>query len=582
MILKMWKTDRCRIKPWLSKGLFLFAMISIVVVSCDKPQKAVYQKSSFSRKGMVVTASIEATKVGNTILRQGGTAYDAAIASYFTLAVTYPRAGNIGGGGFAVIRDNNGQVRSLDFREVAPASAYRDMYLDSTGQVVNGLSVDGVLSIGIPGSVHGMYELYQSYETHFSWQELLAPAIELANRGFSISKHEAGRLNAYREDFIRQNGQDFPFVKAVNWSEGDTLKQPALAETLELIARDSFRAFYEGEIAASIVTRVKEGDGIIETADLARYRAKWRKPISIPYKQFTVHSMGPPSSGGIVMGQILKMVEPYALNDDGILHPYNVHLVSEASKRAFHDRMTLIGDSDFTRVEPEALLSVNYLNQKMSDYQAQKATPIESFASDVLFEARETYETTHFSIVDIHGNAVSITTTLNGNYGSKVFVHDRGFFLNNQMDDFSIKPGHPNQFGLIGSEANAIEPGKRMLSSMAPTIIEKGGQLFMVLGSPGGPTIISSVLQVFLSVGELGLPLGEAIALGRFHHQFFPDEILMENIAQSTSLIENLEGKGHRVRVIDRIGSIAAIHRHESGTLEGGADPRDASHAQGL
>lgn len=560
----------------------LFIFLALIVTSCDKPDKPQYQKTSFSRKGMVVSAHHLATKTGNDILKKGGTANDAAIATYFALAVVYPRAGNLGGGGFAITRNPDGEVRSLDFRETAPGAANKEMYLDSNKQVIEGLSLEGPLSIGVPGSVAGMYEFYRTTETKLTWPELLYPAVELAKNGFTLSAYEANRLNDYQTSFITQNGRNIPFVKEGIWREGDILIQPNLARTLEQIAIDTTYSFYNGEIAESIVSRVDSSEGILTLQDFQKYRPKWRQPVSIPYKQYVVHSMGPPSSGGIVLGQILKMIEPYSLDNSGLLTVYNIHLISEASKRAFYDRSRLLGDSDFVDINVSTLLSVKYLNQKMKDYQADIATPSQVIATEYIPKPLETYETTHFSIVDGSGYAVSITTTLNGNYGSKVFVHDRGFFLNNQMDDFSLKDNHPNQFGLIGNKANVIQPNKRMLSSMTPTIIDKNGELYLVIGSPGGPTIISSVLDVFLSVAEMKSTLTEAISSGRFHHQCFPDEILIEKRATNDDLQKRLEQKGHTLRIIERMGSIAAILKHETGTLEGGADPRDESHAEGF
>jgi len=560
--------------------LLLFLSITLLW-QCGGPEKEFYQKQSFSRKGMVVTAHHLATKVGLDILRQGGNAVDAAIATHFALAVVYPRAGNLGGGGFMVYRGQEGQVRTLDFRETAPLRASRNMYFpveaDSSFS-----SLEGGLAVGVPGSVAGMWAMWQELSPLLAFDVLLAPAIELAEKGFRISVGEADRLNEFKEVFRRYHPAESPFLKKEAWEAGDLLVQTVLAKTLKLIAKEGGEAFYSGRTAADLVMEVNRFGGILSISDLENYQVKWREPVGISYKQYQVYTMGPPSSGGVTISQTLKMIEPFSLEKESLHNSYNVHLCVEASKRAFVDRALYLGDPDFVDISTEDLLSGPYLFEKMKSYQPNKATKVGGDVHANISVDQESFETTHFSIVDSYGNAVAITTTLNSNFGSKVWVSGGGYFLNNEMDDFSIKPGQPNQFGLIGGEANAVAPNKRMLSSMSPTIITKDGQLYLILGSPGGPTIISSVFQVFLNVSEFGMMLADAIALGRFHHQWAPDEIWLERGSFDSDLIESLKQKGHRIKEVNRMGAVAAILRHKTGSYEGAADVRDESHAQGL
>jgi len=562
--------------------MFICTLVLFQILSCQSPDKEYFQKQSFSRKGMIVSAHHLATKAGLDIMRKGGNAVDAAIATHFALAVVYPRAGNLGGGGFLLYRDKEGKVKALDFRETAPAASGRDMFLDEDGNPVTGLSTEGGLAVGVPGSVAGMWEMYQSLETKLTFQELLAPAIELAENGFKISQDEADRLNTYREEFVRNNPFDMPFVKTQPWERGDLLVQKDLAATLRKIEQEGAAGFYRGENAELLANTVEQRGGILSLKDLSAYKTIWREPTKVSFKQYSIFTMPPPSSGGITLGQILKMMEPFSLESNTLHTSYNLHLFVEASKRAFADRAVYLGDPDFVPVPIAQLFNGKYLMEKMNSYSPEMATRVEQTLSGNVKVDMERFETTHFSITDTEGNSVSITTTLNGNFGSKVWVKDGGYFLNNEMDDFSIKPGAPNQFGLIGGEANAIAPGKRMLSSMAPTIIEKDGEFFMTLGSPGGPTIISSVAQVFLSVSEFGMILADAVAMGRVHHQWTPDEIWVERDRLSSRIIGELEAKGHSIKMVERMGAVAAIVRHQTGSFEGAADPRDESHAEGL
>ncbi|MBK7428741.1 MAG: gamma-glutamyltransferase [Saprospiraceae bacterium] len=559
--------------------MYAFATLFLLTQSCTTPERDVFQKHSISRKGMVVTAHYLATQVGLDILQQGGNAVDAAIAVQFALAVVFPRAGNIGGGGFLVYRNSEGLVQSLDFREKAPSDAYRDMFLsDSTESVM-----ESGLAVGIPGTVAGMWEMYHSLKPNLAFGDLLQPAIELAREGFAITEAEAERLNKFKQLFQDNNDYPIPFVKETKWVTGDLLRQTELANMLERIADEGADAFYKGGNAIYLTQAVRNLSGIIRIQDLSSYKPIWRDAVSSTYKKYTIHSMAPPSSGGLTLIQILKMIEPFSLEMNAWDSAYNIHLVVEASKRAFANRATFLGDPDFVAIDQNKLLSTAFLTNQMLEYNPNFASDVKAIDRNLpAASPKEHYETTHFSIVDAAGNAVAITTTLNSNYGSGIFVKEGGYFLNNQMDDFSMAPGVPNQYGLVGAEANAIEGNKRMLSSMSPTIIEEDGALFMVLGAPGGPTIISSVLLVFLNVAEFELPLAEAVANRRFHHQYLPDEIVVEDMDWNPEVLKSLEERGHKIRKITSMGAIAAIRVLQDKTLEGAADPRDESHAQGL
>lgn len=522
----------------------------------------------------VVSPHPLASDIGVDILQKGGNAIDAAVAVQFALAVVYPRAGNLGGGGFMLIRQADGTAHALDYREKAPAAAGRDMYLDSTGTVIEGLSRHGHLAAGVPGSVAGLLKAHEKFGNIKDLRILLAPAIRLAQEGYRISEAEAARLNRFQDDFKKYNDTPNPFI-GDTFTEGSLLRQELLAQTLMKIQQHGKDGFYRGSVAQAIVEEMKSGNGVISLADLQAYEAKWRAPISAAYKNYRILSMSPPSSGGIALAQMLKMVDPYPLKDYGLHSAPAVHLMAEAERRAFADRAEYLGDSDFYEVPTDSLLSLTYLQSRMADFDQAAATASDSVSAGDFFPKKESFETTHTSIVDKDGNAVSVTTTLNSNFGCKVWVDGAGFFLNNEMDDFSAKPGVPNQFGLVGAEANAIQPGKRMLSSMTPTIIEKDGTLFMVLGAPGGSTIITAVFQVFLNVAEFGLPLEEAVNAGRFHHQWLPDEILIEKGTLPDSTRQQLESMGHRFREIERMAVIKAIHRLPSGKLQGVGDFRN-------
>tara|TARA_B100000780_G_scaffold121457_1_gene85109 strand:+ start:9126 stop:10736 length:1611 start_codon:yes stop_codon:yes gene_type:complete len=523
------------------------------------------------KNGIVVSAKIEASQAGISVLKQGGNAFDAMIATDLALSVVYPNAGNLGGGGFLVYRLSDSSLGSLDFREKSPSSSTKNMYLDENENEIKGLSTLGGLSVGIPGTVAGLFKVYEKYAT-LPLEKLFEPAIELAENGYVLTEKQANSLNSSRNDINLLNQDLLLFNK--KFSEGDLFINKALGKTLRLILKNGRDEFYKGSISKKIINYVNNKNGILKEEDFENYEAVWRKPLKFKYKKLNIITMGPPSSGGIVLGQILKMIEPFDVSNFNHNSTEYIQLLVEAQRRSFADRGEYLGDPDFNYIPVDELLNKEYLNERMNTFNFEKST-----SSDLIsygkIDFNESEETTHYSIVDKFGNAVSVTTTLNGNYGSKLFPSELGFFLNNEMDDFSIKPGIPNMYGLIGGEVNAIEPNKRMLSSMTPTIVEKNNNLFLVLGSPGGPTIITSVLQTILNSEEFNFNIEKAVNSPRFHHLFLPDLIFYEKNTINQSDKNLLNSKGYFLNERNSvIGRVDAVHVDKDGFLFGGADKR--------
>jgi len=530
-------------------------------------------QSATTSKAMVVAPHPLATQVGIDVLKDGGTAIDAMVAVQLAIAVVYPRAGNIGGGGFLVYRGSDGTIAALDFREKAPQKADKDMYLDSLGNVVPGLSTFGHLAVGVPGTVDGLFKEHARFGK-LDFKRLIQPAIDFAENGFQITEREAKRLNRFQEDFKKVNDPSCVFIKD-NWKAGDLLVQKELAQTLRLIRDKGEAGFYDGITADKIIKEVGSGNGIFTKQDLLDYDAKWREPITARYKNYKMISMPPPSSGGVALAQLLGIIEEYPIEQWGFHRVKSTHLMVEAERRVYADRATFLGDADFYPVPLDSLLDKQYIVGRMSDFSPDTATLSSSIHPGSFNVGLESFETTHISIVDAQGNAAAVTTTLNSNFGSKVIVDGAGFFLNNEMDDFSAKPGVPNQFGLVGNEANAIQPGKRMLSSMTPTIFEKDGKLFMVLGSPGGSTIITGVFQVFINVAAFDMSIEEAVKAKRFHHQWLPDVVMYEPDAFDAKTLEKLKKMGHHFKEVNRMAVVKAILVNPDGTLSGAGDPRN-------
>ena len=543
--------------------IFLFGLFSFTFQFCSTKKQP---------RGAVVSAREEASKIGIDILARGGNAFDAMIATDLALTVCYPNAGNISGGGFLVYRQAAGESGSLDYREKASMAATEDMYLDNEGAIIPNKSTLGGLAVGVPGTVAGLEAIHQKFGS-LPWEELIQPAIDLAKNGYLVTEKQAKSFASKRAEFIQMNG-DSTFY-AQNFEAGSVVKNLALAKTLERIAVEGSAGFYQGPNAEALIQRVQETGGIMTLEDLKAYKPVWRTPIYFNYKDLRLITMGPPSSGGICLGQIMKMIAPYDIGQYKQNSEEALQIMVEAERRSYADRSKYLGDPDFISIPSDSLLDTAYLAARMENFSFNEATPSSAIEpGSIIWEESE--ETTHYSILDSMGNAVAVTTTLNGSYGSKVYVESGGYFLNNEMDDFSSKPGVPNMFGLIGGKANAIAPEKRMLSAMTPTIVEKNGKLSMIVGTPGGSTIITSVLQTVLNVYEFGMSMQEAVTAPRFHHQWLPDVVVFEPERFDPKFIKKLQAKGYDIKEAYTriIGRVDAIHLSEDQKITTGADPR--------
>jgi len=556
---------------------FLVLSLILVVLAAGCGQVKV---TKFYENGALATAAPLATEIGQAVFARGGNAFDVAVTVGFVLAVVHPQAGNIGGGGFAVIREGEtGHVRSLDFRETAPAAASENMYLDDSGEVIDDLSTFGARAAGTPGTVAGLYELWKNYGS-MGWEELVRIAADLADSGFVVDEYLAGTLKENEgglTEFEETAAIFFPEGRQLR--KGDLLVQKDLAATLYIIAAEGPDGFYLGQVAERIDSAMKKHGGLITTEDLDNYTAIWREPLRFVFDSFDIYSMAPPSSGGIAIGQILKIIEPYDFSLYTAESPEYIHLFCEASRLAFADRSVHLGDPEFYEV-PDNLLDDDYLAQLR-----EKITIGHAANSQLVRPGnphrQESEQTTHFSVCDREGNMVSVTTTLNTAYGSKLVVAGAGFLLNNEMDDFSIKPGFPNTYGLIGAEANKIEPGKRMLSSMSPTLVMKNGKPFLILGSPGGSKIITTVAQAILNFTRFGLNLKETAGQPRFHHQWLPDKIFLEKGQFSVKIKQELIRYGHTVEERTPYGDLQMIYIDPLGLMTAVSDPRHRGTAIG-
>lgn len=556
----------------------LVFILSVLIISCDKTYNPT-----------VVSARKEASEIGVEIMKKGGNAYDAMIAVHLALAVVHPTAGNIGGGGFFVYYNSDGSSGSLDFREMAPGKAFKDMYLDKNGNVIPDMSTLGGAAVGVPGSISAIFEIHSKFGT-LPIEDLFQPAIKLAQEGFIVTENQSSSLSGKLDDFIKINGKNSLYSK--RYYKGDTIKNTKFAETLSKISKNGSKAFYEGEIAEMIIDEVIESGGIMTIEDLKNYKSIWRDPVIFKYKDLDIISMSLPSSGGILLGQMLKAIEDYDISRYGHNSLNAIQLMVEVERRAYADRSHFMGDPDFMNLPVYELIDKKYIQDRMNNFSWDTATPSSEIKHGNVI-INESDETTHYSIIDKYGNAVSVTTTLNNSYGSKVYVEDGGFFLNNEMDDFSSKPGHPNFYGLIGSEANSIQPKKRMLSSMTPTIVLKDNKPSLIVGTPGGATIITSVFQTILNVYEFNMNVQDAVNAPRFHHQWLPDVIIIEKRGlwdygngsdnRIDSLLRNknynvislpFESEMSGMSPRSSIGAVDAIFIDENGKVSGGADYR--------
>ncbi len=554
----------------------VFAQAQIVGAgkSVDPYKYSIVKEKTYTTVA-VSTAHPLASAVGAAVIKEGGNAFDAAIATQLTLAVVYPGAGNLGGGGFLLAMDKKKQMVAIDFREMAPANATRNMYIDSNGNANTDLSQNGHLAAGVPGTVAGLFATLPYAK--LPMRILIQPAIDLAENGFVITKNEADNLNGYRAAFKMNNTKTPVFMKATAWKAGDTLVQKDLANTLKRIRDKGAAGFYEGETADLIVAEMQRGKGIITLDDLKNYKAEKRQPLSFNYKGYTIISFPPPSSGGILLWQMMKMIEQRPQMKKGKQTVASVQLMIEAERRAYADRAEHMGDPGFYNVPVKKITSKEYLKQRMADYDSTKASVSKNIGAG---KVPESEETTHISIMDKEGNMVAVTTTLNGSYGSKTVVGGAGFLLNNEMDDFSIKPGVPNMYGAVGGEANAIAPGKRMLSSMTPTLVLKNNKPYIVIGTPGGTTIPTSVYQALVNVIDYKMNIADAVNAPKFHHQWLPDEVFVERDFNAP-IITKLKKMGYTITPRGGIGRTEAV-QIINGKLHAVADKRGDDSVSGF
>ena len=535
----------------------------------------------------VVSARKDASNIGLEIMNKGGNAFDAMIGVQLALSVSHPTAGNIAGGGFMVYKLKDGTDGTLDFRETAPAGSSEKMYQNEDGDVIPGLSSIGGLAVGVPGTISAIFEIHKKFGS-LPIEELFKPSIDLANNGYIVTKYLEAELDEKRDDFIKINGSSSLYSK--QYKSGDTIINKMYANTLREIMNKGADGFYKGPVAQDMISKISQSGGIMTMEDLSEYESVWRDPVRFKYKGYDIVSMSFPSSGGVILGQMMKAIENFDLSKIEHNSPEYVQLLTEIERRAFADRSDLMGDPDFMKLPVYEFMDKEYVENRMKDFSWDQATPSSKIKpGEVIFN--ESNETTHFSIIDKDGNAVSVTTTLNNSFGSKVFVENSGFFLNNEMDDFSSKPGYPNFFGVVGSEANSIQPKKRMLSAMTPTIVLKNNKPHLILGSPGGPSIITSVFQTILNVLEYDMSVNEAVSSPRFHHQWYPDLIVMENEAYSDELNTILSEKNYLIVKLpieedtlgvykrSNIGAVDAILIDDNLKVYGGADLRREHHS---
>ena len=556
---------------------FLLALcLFFFIVSCE------YEYSP-----TVVSARKDASDIGIEIMKKGGNAFDAMIGVQLALSVSHPTAGNIAGGGFMVYKLKDGTDGTLDFRETAPAGSSEKMYQNEDGDVIPGLSSIGGLAVGVPGTISAIFEIHRKFGS-LPIEELFKPSIDLANNGYIVTKYLEAELDEKRDDFIKINGSSSLYSK--QYKSGDTIVNKMYANTLREIMNKGADGFYKGPVAQDMISTISESGGIMTMEDLSEYKSVWRDPVRFKYKGYDIISMSFPSSGGVILGQMMKAIENFDLSKIEHNSPEYVQLLTEIERRAFADRSDLMGDPDFMKLPVYEFMDKKYIENRMKDFSWDQATPSSKIKpGEITFN--ESNETTHFSIIDKEGNAVSVTTTLNNSFGSKVFVENSGFFLNNEMDDFSSKPGYPNFFGVVGSEANSIQPKKRMLSAMTPTIVLKNNKPYLILGSPGGPSIITSVFQTILNVLEYGMSINDAVSSPRFHHQWYPDLIVMENEAYSDELNTILSEKNYLIVKLpieedtlgvykrSDIGAVDAILIDDNLKVYGGADLRREHHS---